>query len=295
MCRWLKQLCFCFVAAWLGVGGFAFAETIVFKSGKIIKAPLLSCSGKQIKISYQGRELFYDLIFLESIDGMNPEVYFLESAGSEHEKVFSYRKDIDYGLDTRIDRIVAALCQELSFPARSPRMKSVEQVTEEFFNGSFHSNYRLYFAPDDKSVPDWDYENMMEEFRQVVSIDPYASLFYYEAVDKVRLRQELYDEVLYLEKAVGQNSADADSDMLLELGLTHFMCARPDRAIPYFEKAIEKDSDRVEAYGFLGLAYCSEGEFEKGRQQLSQAYRLFCQQGRSGSSEDIKFLLSHIP
>ncbi len=291
----LKQLCAGAAAALLAGGGLAFAETIVFKSGKVIEAPLLSCNKEQIKIEYQNRELFYDLVFVKSIEGMSPEAYFLEKAGGEKKEGYSCRRHIDYGLDIRTDMIVFALSRELSFCMKLPRMKSVEEVTNEFFNGGFHSEYMLCTVWEESPALDWDYENVIEEFREVVTIDPYASVFYYDVPDKIILRQRLFEEAAFLEKTSVGNRPDAEVDRLLKLGMANFMCARPDQAIAYFEKAIEKNSGLAEAHGFLGIVYCSEGEFEKGRQQLHAAYLLSCQQGHWDSGEDIKFVLSRIP
>jgi len=71
-----------------------------------------------------------------------------------------------------------------------------------------------------------------------------------------------------------QNEKISESERLLEKGKSYLWAGDYEKAIPYFEKAAQKNPLSVEAYFYLGVNYAQLGRYQEAVGACSQAVRL---------------------
>jgi len=282
-----------FVLIFFVFQGISSADNIRLKSGKEIKGEISGSTARCVKIDYCGKEIYYKLDLIATINSVPPKVFLIEKSSPASLAGSYLRKNIDYGLETDAALISRALQEDLlDEKIVLPELRTVRDVTRDLFLGVIRNRYELIGNKKNFS-PEYSYEQALQEGLDLIIMAPYAFRFYCnsnngflsssDADDRLSLNAKLRSEACF------------DCEALYNLGLLYYFQGDHVRALPCFEELAELNEEHAGAYCFLGLLYYGRGEYSKGKYLLQRSGRLFRIKGEEKGADLVFSFLKHLP
>ena len=137
-----------------------------------------------------------------------------------------------------------------------------------FFSCSKPGDYTVSRAM--KEYQNQNYEEALTLFKSALEEESnYSKDLLYNFITSLYLQQEDYENaVIYQEKLCEINPQYRN---LVSLGMNYHILKQDDKAIKTYQKAIEQNPKKGEAYASLGALYLGQNDYEKARENLKKA------------------------
>ncbi len=222
----------------LGFSSFAFAETIILKSGKTIEGKLIEKTDKYITIDFYNVHLTYFNDEIESIDGQKMVMTLDEKSKTEAE--YYNGRGITYASRGEVEQAI---------PFFNKAIELYSECVDAYCNRCL-AHYILK-----------DFNKAISDCSKAIELNPKSAIAFYN-------RALTYHEIKEFEKATADYSKAIefnpnDSASLANRGLVYGMLGYPDMAIADFTKAIEINPGLGAAYYNRALVYFYKKEYGK--------------------------------
>lgn len=239
---------------------FAFAETIVLKSGKTIEGKIIERAENYIKVDIYGVPITYYFHEIEKIDGEERTELFFSPPANIH--LGKGTKHYDNG----------------EYEQAIEEFKKAIEIKPDFYQ-AYH-NLGLSYA----SLA--QYQDAKNSFEKTIQIKP-DSAETYKSLGKVCIALKNYDDSLfYYKKYTELNPNDAQA--YFDIGMIYNILGNAEQMIHYFEEAVKVNPNFAEAYSGLGSTYLFLKQYNKARENLQKAKGLFEKQGNHKAALEVE-------
>jgi tetratricopeptide (TPR) repeat protein len=249
------------------------AETIILKSGKMIRGRIVDRNNERIKVDIDGIPLTYYFEDIESIDGEKISLGLPQgknSSGTDEPQT----KNSDSAKEAT--RTISVECQEhyakaeeyiqnKQYDSAIAEFKKVIQIDPRFFE-AYNSMGFVY-------IQLGQYEEAIVYFQKALEINPnYAPA--YDNIGVANSFMRRYQEAVpYYKKAIYIDPTFLPA--YNNLGTTYIFLNRYQEAIDCYENALKADPLNADAHYNLGIAYYNIGKFQEAKDNLKKAKQLY--------------------
>lgn len=246
------------------------AETVIFKSGKVLEARIDAKTDQMICVDLDGRLLYYETRLIETIDGKPPAEFQLQAVSISKDEVSG---DFEEGLflasQGKFQDAVRTFQANLEKnPGDANTVESLhiledlrqEKISPEFAQALFEGT--LLFLK-------MHYEAATKAFQRALDIKPDALELYYNLGNLYNARKLYREAIPFFEKLLKANPMD--SEVLFSLGYSYFSAQEFQKAADLFERYLILDPHDADAHGFLGACYYALGRENDGVEEFKKA------------------------
>jgi tetratricopeptide (TPR) repeat protein len=256
--------------SFFAVCGPGSAETIIFKSGKVLEARIDAKTNEMISVDLDGRPLYYETRLIETIDGKPPAEFQLQAVSISKDEVSG---DFEEGLflasQGKFQDAVRTFQANLEKnPGDANTVESLhiledlrqEKISPEFAQALFEGT--LLFLK-------MRYEAATKAFQRALDIKPDALELYYNLGNLYNARKLYREAIPFFEKLLKANPMD--TEVLFSLGYSYFSAQEFQKAADLFERYLILDPHDPDAHGFLGACYYALGRENDGVEEFQKA------------------------
>jgi tetratricopeptide (TPR) repeat protein len=269
--------------SFFAVCGPGSAETIIFKSGKVLEARIDAKTNEMISVDLDGRPLYYETRLIETIDGKPPAEFQLQAVSISKDEVSG---DFEEGLflasQGKFQDAVRTFQANLEKnPGDANTVESLhiledlrqEKISPEFAQALFEGT--LLFLK-------MRYEAATKAFQRALDIKPDALELYYNLGNLYNARKLYREAIPFFEKLLKANPMD--TEVLFSLGYSYFSAQEFQKAADLFERYLILDPHDPDAHGFLGACYYALGRENDGVEEFQKA-QLYADEAAVASGE----------
>jgi len=268
--RFMRLLVLVSFFSFFAVCGPGSAETIIFKSGKVLEARIDAKTNEMISVDLDGRPLYYETRLIETIDGKPPAEFQLQAVSISKDEVSG---DFEEGLflasQGKFQDAVRTFQANLEKnPGDANTVESLhiledlrqEKISPEFAQALFEGT--LLFLK-------MRYEAATKAFQRALDIKPDALELYYNLGNLYNARKLYREAIPFFEKLLKTNPMD--TEVLFSLGYSYFSAQEFQKAADLFERYLILDPHDADAHGFLGACYYALGRENDGVEEFKKA------------------------
>ncbi|MDD5538336.1 MAG: tetratricopeptide repeat protein [Candidatus Omnitrophica bacterium] len=269
--------------SFFAVCGPCSAETIIFKSGKVLEARIDAKTNEMVSVDLDGRPLYYETRLIETIDGKPPAEFQLQAVSISKDEVSG---DFEEGLflasQGKFQDAVRTFQANLEKnPGDANTVESLhiledlrqEKISPEFAQALFEGT--LLFLK-------MRYEAATKAFQHALDIKPDALELYYNLGNLYNARKLYREAIPFFEKLLKANPMD--TEVLFSLGYSYFSAQEFQKAADLFERYLILDPHDPDAHGFLGACYYALGRENDGVEEFQKA-QLYADEAAVASGE----------
>ncbi|MFA5314706.1 MAG: tetratricopeptide repeat protein, partial [Candidatus Omnitrophota bacterium] len=269
--------------SFFAVCGPCSAETIIFKSGKVLEARIDAKTNEMVSVDLDGRPLYYETRLIETIDGKPPAEFQLQAVSISKDEVSG---DFEEGLflasQGKFQDAVRTFQANLEKnPGDANTVESLhiledlrqEKISPEFAQALFEGT--LLFLK-------MRYEAATKAFQRALDIKPDALELYYNLGNLYNARKLYREAIPFFEKLLKANPMD--TEVLFSLGYSYFSAQEFQKAADLFERYLILDPHDPDAHGFLGACYYALGRENDGVEEFQKA-QLYADEAAVASGE----------
>ncbi len=259
------------------------AETIVFKSGKVLEARIDAKTDRMICVDLDGRPLYYETRLIETIDGKPPAEFQLQAVSISPDEV---KGDFEQGLflasQGKFQEAVRVF--ETNFKNNPEDANTLESlhILEDLRQGKISPEFTRALFEGTLLFLKMRYEAATQAFQRALEIKPDATELYYN-VGTLYAARKLYREAIpFFEKLLKTNPMD--TEVLFSLGYSYFSVQEFQKASDYFERYLALVPHDPDAHGYLGACYYALGRENDGVAEFQKA-QLYADEAAESSGE----------
>ena len=269
--------------SFFAVCGPCSAETIIFKSGKVLEARIDAKTNEMVSVDLDGRPLYYETRLIETIDGKPPAEFQLQAVSISKDEVSG---DFEEGLflasQGKFQDAVRTFQANLEKnPGDANTVESLhiledlrqEKISPEFAQALFEGT--LLFLK-------MRYEAATKAFQRALDIKPDALELYYNLGNLYNARKLYREAIPFFEKLLKANPVD--TEVLFSLGYSYFSAQEFQKAADLFERYLILAPHDPDAHGFLGACYYALGRENDGVEEFQKA-QLYADEAAVASGE----------
>lgn len=270
---------------------FLWLSLILFFPTVISAETILLKSGKKIEGKILEKTGEYVKIEVNGSPLYYELKYVLSIKADEADSSLYFKKGLEFASEAKFKEAEDEFKKGLAIKPTDHNLGEVLKIIDDLKKGLIKEDYAIYLFKGSNYLIDKQYQQAIKEFKEALRLKPDdLDLYYYLGICNHKLKQ--YQQALpYLQKAIEKESND---ELYYYLGACYYHLGQLTEAITYLKKTIQINPDDAEAYSLLGISNYFLGRVGLARENLYKAKELFQKKGDYLNSREVEDFLSKL-